>query len=507
MRTSSRVNKGQHLKRALDTLYGYNDIPEGSFKPTSKRRKVVDEDEVRCTPCGTTKDNYDEDKDEGGTFVYCEECNTWQHAKCMGFGATIPDRYLCNVCQLNFDVRFKLQPFRALTAKAFYAYFKVSFPKDYKFPEGDDAELLARKWAFDIEQILFTEFNKAKYSSELRRILFLLKKNFMPDIQAGTITFAEVVKKTPEQINALIAAVKLKLKDDLKNQILEPLQLEALRQQQREQEAAEALADNLVVRLVDHRQFLVLDTEAPKIIRPLLPTGNPTFVNHGDDDDDDDDPINVADPVPDPAPIADNGDDAPVHSDLLLTSLLDSVQTPLTVATEPGASIATSHSSKPTSTPLWHGTINFPDFASVNASGTFAHRTPATDNDTAISVVKEIMYPNQYTVEGRLDRARADAYLDVVRQSCDLYLVKVGGDGSDYQKLYDYLLFKNKVGVLDKRPPFVKDSYLAVIDFRDQGRPQWVRGFDHGDDIAMYMVFVVRRNHRQSKFEDLLSQL
>ncbi|CAN3373011.1 hypothetical protein DIURU_002901 [Diutina rugosa] len=496
MRTSSRVNKGQHSKRALDTLYGYDDIPEESFKPTPKRRRAVDEDEVRCTPCGTTKDNYNEDEDEGGTFVYCEACNTWQHAKCMGFSNKIPEQYSCNECQMNFDVRFKSQPFRASTAKAFYAYFKSSFPEDYKFKEGENAETLARKWAFDIESILFKEFPKAKYSSESRRILFLLKKNFMADIQAGTITFAQVVKKTPEQINASIARVKSKLKEDLKNQVLGPSQLEAMRQQQREQEAAEASADNLVVRSVDHRQFSVSDTEAPKIIRPLSPSANPTFVNHDDDDDDDD------------VPTADiNGDDAPVHSDSSSTSSLDSVQTPSTVATEPGASIALS--SKPSSPPLWHGTINFPDFASFSASATTVLRTPATDAVTATATVKDIMKSSHYTVEGRLDRSRADAYLDVVKQSCDVYLVKVEGDGAEYQKLYDYLLFKNKVGVLDNRPQFVKDSYLAVVDFRDQGRPQWLRAFDKGDDIGMYVVYVVRRGQRppQPKFEDLLSQL
>lgn len=473
-RTSARANKGQHSKRLVDNVYDY-ELPDTAF---SKRRKRAD-DEVRCSPCGTTAENYNEENDEGGTFILCEGCRTWQHARCMGYDSeSIPDKYMCTDCKNNFDMVFKTEPVRAQTAKAFFVFFERCFPKDHKFAAPATASTTAREWAFEMEDIIHREFPKTRYSAESRRILFLLKKNFMPDVIAGTLLLAEVVKKTPEEINQTIKAVKAKLKDDLKHHVLAPLQHEALRQQEREKEAKEAEGSISVARLVDHRRFSGSEEDLRPQIRPALPLLNPTFFNPDDDE--------------------------PEHqSDLLSSLLLDLVTTPLTVATE--IEIVAPAAAPEAKGPLWQGTITFPDFASFPSTGNYYASTASPAHATKI--VGNLMAQLHYMVEGRLDRQRADQYLDAITKLRDLWFVRLNGTGPDFDKLYHYLLYRNKVGVLSHRPAFVKDSYLMAIDFRDDTQPAYVRRHKQGDDIGLFAVYVVQRNYQPSSVDELLSLL
>lgn len=51
-----------------------------------------DSEETRC-PCGSSA--------SAGFMVACDECNTWQHSRCMGFRrrTDVPDKYYCHVCR------------------------------------------------------------------------------------------------------------------------------------------------------------------------------------------------------------------------------------------------------------------------------------------------------------------------------------------------------------------------------------------------------------------------
>ncbi|KAI0563386.1 PHD finger protein [Gracilaria domingensis] len=61
---------------------------------------IGDEDEegnsgtevTRC-PCGS--------KENSGIMIACDQCDTWQHGKCMGFrrNADLPERYFCHICR------------------------------------------------------------------------------------------------------------------------------------------------------------------------------------------------------------------------------------------------------------------------------------------------------------------------------------------------------------------------------------------------------------------------
>jgi hypothetical protein len=62
-------------------------------------RLSEEESHVLCSVCGVTDLNYDEDDDENGDMIQCEECRTWQHNKCLlKDPSVIPDHYKCNVC-------------------------------------------------------------------------------------------------------------------------------------------------------------------------------------------------------------------------------------------------------------------------------------------------------------------------------------------------------------------------------------------------------------------------
>lgn len=55
--------------------------------------EMKDMDEITRCPCGSTTNS--------GTMIACDECNTWQHSRCMGFrrNVSVPDDYFCHICR------------------------------------------------------------------------------------------------------------------------------------------------------------------------------------------------------------------------------------------------------------------------------------------------------------------------------------------------------------------------------------------------------------------------
>lgn len=54
--------------------------------------KYEDSEETRC-PCGSAENS--------GFMIACDECNTWQHGRCMGYRgkSEVPEKYYCNICR------------------------------------------------------------------------------------------------------------------------------------------------------------------------------------------------------------------------------------------------------------------------------------------------------------------------------------------------------------------------------------------------------------------------
>ncbi|AOA63945.1 Transcription elongation regulator [Komagataella phaffii CBS 7435] len=91
--------KKQNLKRNFLSRKSELTRRGETYGPKQRRRKPKHtssemedlEDEVRCLVCGTTED-------DGEAMVQCDRCHTWQHNHCMFQENTIPESYICNVC-------------------------------------------------------------------------------------------------------------------------------------------------------------------------------------------------------------------------------------------------------------------------------------------------------------------------------------------------------------------------------------------------------------------------
>lgn len=538
-RRSARANKGQHSKRDLDDVV--NDTPKQTrAKRPSPDPRTDSDGEVRCTPCETTKENYNEDTDTGGTFIQCESCSTWQHAECMGFKQkkTIPESYRCNICDPTLPVKkrkietktedkteakveepAKPQPVglellkttlkndtRLSTAKAFFTYFKKLFAPE---KPDDDKEREAGEWAVSIENLIFTTYPWKRYIEEGRRILFLLKKYFMADILANKLTFEELIHKTPKEVNQTIEQVEMKVRKDIKNIILtrhEPLEI--IRRTHRGDEVRENENDdeptfdlNITTKKVDHRRFDVPAAEEPVTVSEPLVAAYQNFNPRIDDDDDvqyndDEDEANK------------NNDDDDEFDKILSgeptrkASLDDEFDKIL--AEKPAEKVALDdlpirhktdslHDSSPKPS-FWSGKITFPDFVSFNASTTFYSSTEQAQMLRYLDVLADIFVYPSYYIEGKFDRSRADAYLDKVLATRDLYVVQVTGSDSGFDTLFDYLWLKKRVGVLSGRPYFVKDSYLMAIDFDEPNLPQYLKLLNKGGK-GMFALFTVKKGY------------
>ena len=112
---------------------------------------------------------------------------------------------------------------RISTFKAFYNFFQKVIPKDGDNTTEEAIESRVNDMALEIESIIHENFSGKAYPTEARRILFVLKKHFMQEIFDRTITFKDVVHKTPQEINADIAKIENKIKENIKTLFLQKM--------------------------------------------------------------------------------------------------------------------------------------------------------------------------------------------------------------------------------------------------------------------------------------------
>ena len=506
-----------------------------------------DDEQIRCLPCGATTENYNEEEDTLGDMVQCDTCKTWQHSKCMGYKTkrSIPKVHKCDVCT-GKPVSIEKRPrglskkaaeqveakketgisglkevSRISTAKAFYNYFKKRFANR---PEGElkaldklsdeEKDEKANELAKEIESLIFETYKGDAYTAEGRRILFVLKKHFMNEIVEGTVTFKDVLHKTPQEINEDIAKIEQQNRENIKNIILtENDNSQIIRRthkgdiiKENEFIHTNFIDESIAGRKVDHRKFsgdiltpgnLISHTATESNSYHNL---NPRIVDedsdseHEDKLDNDDTNNNNREKSKSTESLSDidtgKGTDngkAEDDDDFLpfLSGGEESFENTTTIE-------------KPK---IWTGRITFPDFATFNALAEFHACTdePKKDKDMVVSISKEILNLPEYVVQGKLDRHVADEYLNKVISSRDLFIVEITNkdevSDKQYLKLYEFLLLKNKVGVLGVRLKFVKDSYLMPIDFRDERLPKYLKPFKKDLRIGLYAVFVVQRNY------------
>ncbi|KAI3405188.2 BYE1 [Candida oxycetoniae] len=661
-RRSLRANKGTHSKREKEEYYNEEMVAqeEGveykrllkshSLKKRDEkdegRQKVGNEDEnigedgdigeadengeIRCTPCGTITENYDEESDPYGDMIECEKCNTWQHISCMGLKMNaVPEHYQCDICsgkprplvkkrgskvvesgpppkkskskststssskpnsnsnsnsnasretgsgdELHKSIESLKNSTRVSTAKAFYNLFKKSFPEKSAGEVSDEEkEKRAIGLALEIEEIIQREFPGKAYVPEGRRILFVLKKQFTPDIICGKLTLEDVVKKTPEEINEDIKRVELQNKENIKNIILvENDHSQIVRRthkgdiiKENENEENQQMDESIEARAVDHRRFSeVIDTKT-KIItntsrQNAYQNTNPRFRDDFSSDDEHSDIEHLSSDVEQEKnelaedtnnddnnnnntnSNSNNQDDNKNDQDDVVSNILkatdsQSVSEPSPTTRKSTESLSDvdhgmgspeeskldailvgddefAQKTKPFELPeIWRGSVTFPEFAHFKAIGRFYSSSDEHDNyNLAKATAKEIMKEHKYIIRGRLERSRCDQYLNEIIATRNLYFVQISphkndevSGSSDNQKLFsnydrlcNYFIKENKVGVLSGKPEFVKDSYIMPIDFRDVNLNKTIMAHKRESRIGLFAVFVVQKRYEPS---------
>lgn len=541
-RRSSRQNKGTHLGRDLLDVY-YQPEDED---PAPKKQKLdgdfslplntegdpttddilapeAQEGDVRCDPCGTTQENYNEDTDQGGTMIECDDCATWQHAACMGYKTKrqIPENYRCNRCEskgarlpkaevydykpvvreakkTKKEVKLKVAPVNKTRASVTTALLNVLL-------KAHGAQL--QEWALKLEEALY-EFalsTDKKYIDKSRSVMALIKKpHVFQRIEKGEISPRDVVVLPPEEIDSELRDYAEKVRQELIRRSVLTVEDE-LSQRIRRTHKGEELVDTtlnddemniqIAARNIDHRVF----KETTPVREAVQQTG-PNLYQIGDDDDEE---------KPEDAKDEESGEkslnlkagsDASSSADS--DDELDFILGSKSPEKEPAKPVAAPASKLPPtmSSKFWLGEINFPDFVDFQAKAEFIgctnyvapkDVTTASFHNKAIRLCKELLGKPKYLIEGRLDRNRADPYVDKITSSRDLYVVKITSDNSgSFEKLFGYLLSRQKVGVLSDRAPCVKDAYLYALD-TEVPRFLQLGPITRG----LYAVFVVKKDY------------
>lgn len=541
VRRSSRANKGQHSRDALELYYVSETEAEAPLdqnqdqEQDQKRRKIdsaeivddlvqgsstsnavstnpptslesqpeeslnsSDTEEVRCDPCGTTTANYNEATDNRGVMIECEKCQTWQHAKCMGYRhqKAIPKAYTCNRCVPPAVPKDKT---RASVLKALYNV--VLKQKDVAGCASDeDAHHLAERMEEAI--YMWSGTTDKKYIDKSRSVMALVKKPAVLTRAAlGSLAMASLALLPPEEIDAELKDYAEKVRQELIRRSVLTVEEDAgqrIRRTHKGEEVVEtsnshtddAYNVNIVGRRVDHRKF---DKDpSPSVIVPTTQGPN-IYLLHQEDEEDADENV-VSEEAN--AERVNNDSDSDDELDFILNR-----KSPAPVALPKQTPKVEPKLPPVMPKRFWNGHIAFPDFANFDVDAEFVgctkYQTPrdittAGFHNRAIRICKELFEKSSYLIEGRLDRSRADPYLSKIVSSRDLYLVQLvdASHNPDYEKLFEYLLSRSKVGVLSNRASFVKDAYVFAVD---GNAPPYM---DFGDlSRSLYALFVVKKDY------------
>ncbi|PVH15212.1 uncharacterized protein CXQ87_003049 [Candidozyma duobushaemuli] len=536
-RRSSRQNKGQHTGRdsfdvyykpqedehpakrqKQDSEYQQASESEDDFKADSDGNDY--EGDVRCDPCGTTQDNYNEDTDRGGTMIECDDCHTWQHAKCMGYRSetSIPENYQCNRCdspeqeapvrrrvERKIPVKKAVKPNPATkTRESVEKALRNVVAKLGKF----DADSIAR----GLEEAIFQwsgQTPNKKYIDKSRSVMALVKKEAVAaKLADGSLTFPDAVSKPPEEIDRDLKEYAEKVRQEsIRRSVLtvDDPSSQRIRRTHKGEEIVE-ISNNpsdaedisIMARTVDHRNFKE-ESPTPRETTIKTDPSAPKMYHLADDDDDEkeeeheektEEPENKKDDL----------------SDDELDFILKGPSPPPAPKQSPSSIPKKPEVKLPPTMPVnfWNGEIIFPDFAAFTAKAEFISCTKyekPKDNVTVsfhnrvIRVCKELLERSKYDIEGRLDRAKADPYLGKITSSRDLYVVKLNPRDreAEFNKLYDYLLHKNKVGVLSNRAACVKDAYVFALNGNNV--PEYLNFAKVQEQEGLYAVFVVKKDY------------
>lgn len=491
-RRSSRSNKGQHSLRDFTVyLSDDDDSNKGYISPDDDyvdKRKLEDRDL-----------NVEDDGDD------VEEEDEKIQVK--------PKRHKPNpVTSSTTSLKDKI---RANVAKAFANVLKTQIPDTYQ-DDGKSKDETVLNWSMRIEAVIFSQFpQKDKYYTDKSRgIMTLLKKpNVLQRLMDKTLTFEKLVLSSPEEIDEdlKIYAEKVRQESIRRSVLLSNEDSgQRIRRTHKGEEIVEDVSDahrqedevNIVSKSVDHRRFDD-DSDTPpkvekKIIEEAKEVGNNFNYNTAGLDDED---YNYSDD-------SFGAEGTPELDDNDLDKILEKQEPQPPKPAIKSAMKKSTQLPDMQSTNVWQGRITFPDFATFKASLTFItatnYTTPKTPLDaklhnSCINVSKDIFSRSFYDIEGKLDRRRADPYLNQVASSKDFYLYKLKAtdDFEDYEKLFKYFISHKKVGVLSGKPQFAKDAYIIAVDGEI---PSYLLSLSNTSSLlGLYALYIIKKDYQSGK--------
>lgn len=493
------------------------------------------EGDVRCDPCGTTQANYNEETDQGGMMIECERCATWQHSACMGYKSkrAIPEHYMCNRCRVHDNgantvpTKSEAIPTRKPTPKVAKvtkvdktrasvtkALTNVLAKAHSSVVDAANAE----QWASQMEKAIhaWSGTTDKKYIDKSRSVMALVKKaGVFLQVVSGTLSVEDLVVLPPEEIDSDLKNYAEKVRQELIRRSVLTVEDELsqrIRRTHKGEEVVESTANeedfnvNMSGRNIDHRVFREVTPTRETVIANVLTGPNLYQISDDDDDEKEKDEKNDEDQKDENEETSGQSsrhDDSDDELDFILGAKDPKKSTEDKSAKSPPQAPAKLMPKIPPtmSNRFWSGDIVFPDFVQFAARAVFVgctnYQTPkdvttASFHNRAIRVCKELLEKPRYAIEGRLDRTRADPYVEKITSSRDLYVVKIesSGESKDFDKLFDYLYSRTKVGVLSGKAACVKDSYLYAFD-------NDVPAFLNLGPVSrgLYCVFVVRKDY------------
>lgn len=547
-RRSARANKGVHSGRDLLDLY----YQSAEDEHVSKKQKLTELEEdpaadfevaepkeiVRCIPCLTTDANYNEETDQGGLMIECEKCTTWQHAKCMGYRneTQIPEPYHCDVClkkkvepvaprssfftELPPNTKIKAAP-KLSAAAAKKAAILAANQRTRQSVSKALANVLVRTnsdlkdaqfWASKIESGIYewAQCTDKKYIDKSRTVMALVKKPVVLDRFINSELSALDLATLPvEEIDPDLKEYADKVRQELIRRsvlVVEDDQSQRVRRTHKGEEIVESLADegseqnmNIAPRSITRENT----NETQKLTRNQISTKLSTNKVYQLEDDDDYSTTNAQNETKEldgvlNKNLALNDIDSDDDIDLILNRKSKSPE-PVVSTTKPER-IANLPSISPTE--FWTGEIQLPDVAKSAVKAEFISCTKYKEprdtasvnfHNKALRICKELVEGPKLLIQGRLDRARADPYLEKIKSSRDLLLVKLvnyNGD-SNFDSLYTYFLQRSKVGVISCRAACVKDAYMYAIE---KNLPL-LSDIDPEIGNGLYIIFVVKKDY------------
>lgn len=564
-RRSARTNKGLHSGRDLLEVY-YSNLDDPHI---SKKAKLDDDEDhltlveittpaetVRCLPCGTTDANYDEETDEGGLMIECENCTTWQHAKCMGYDGKrrVPKVYLCNMCikiegrgpanstnssslassaksaESSFSQNVKNTSASASSAKsprkkvssvALLKKLKISSAaqktRDYAVKALLNVILKANpdmkdndEWASTIEAAIFESLQSTdkKYIDKSRAIMALVKKPVVFNrLLNREITADQLTTLPVEDIDPDLKHYAEKVRQELIRRsvlVVEDDQSQRVRRTHKGEEIVESIVDEGVeqnLNIVPSNIVRENANEKDQSSRNTIYSGQSnTYQYQGDDYDDVTVNVEGQEKEADKSHSSEAADDSSDDDmDLILERKSRSPEQAPTrsVTTQPKTRYPSSISKM-----LWSGELELPEVGSASVEAEFLSCPDYKDpNDStslalhnkAMRICKDLIDKPKIFIQGRLDRARADPYVEKIKPSRDLFWVKLVGSRADenFEKLFSYFLTRSKVGVVSSKSPFVKDTYIYAFD----GNAPLEFDLPANDQTGLFVLFVVKKGY------------